>query len=226
METQEDQQTINHENASQGLFQKIVSAYREHILVHGTEPASIYSFCKEIGIEESEFYEHFNDFDQVADAFWTAVFESVVDATMKEGEYDSYSVRERFLTFYYNFFEELKKHRSYALLSFRDSLFSLRPDNSSLGKLKKEYKMWAKDLLYQAMNNNEVASRSKLSDTYDTLFWYQFLFLINFWRKDKSKGFEKTDAAVEKSVNLSFDLIEKNALDSAFDFGKFMFQNR
>ncbi len=226
METQEDQQTINPENASQGLFQKIVNAYREHILVHGTEPASIYSFCKGIGIEESEFYEHFNDFDQVADAFWTAVFESVVAATMQEDEYDSYSVQERFLTFYYNFFEELKKHRSYALLSFRDSLFSLRSDNSGLGKLKKEYKMWAKDLLYQAMNNNEVASRSKLSDTYDTLFWYQFLFLINFWRKDKSKGFEKTDAAVEKSVNLSFDLIEKNALDSAFDFGKFMFQNR
>ncbi len=226
MEIQEDQHTMGNENTSEDLSQKIMEAYKEYILLNGTEPASIYSFCKQIGIEESEFYQHFNDFDQIADAFWTSVFSTVVTATTEEGEYDSYTVREKFLTFYYNFFEELKKHRSYALLSFKESLFSLKPDNRSLGKLKKEYKMWAKGLLYQAMDNDEIASRSKLSDTYDTLFWYQFLFLINFWRKDKSRGFEKTDAAIEKSVNLSFDLIEKNALDSAFDFGKFMFQNR
>ncbi len=226
METQEDQQTMHNEGATHDLAQKIIDGYKEHVLLHGSAPASIYSFCKEMGIEEAEFYEHFNDFDQVADAFWTSVFTEVTEATAQEAEYDSYTAREKFLTFYYNFFEELKKHRSYALLSFNESVFTLRPDTKSLGKLKREYKMWAKDLLYQAINNNEIATRSRLTDTYDTLFWYQFLFLINFWRKDKSRGFEKTDAAIEKSVNLSFDLIEKNALDSAFDFGKFMFQNR
>jgi hypothetical protein len=71
----------------------------------------------------------------------------------------------------------------------------------------------------------EIAGRSKLSDNYDSLFWYQFMFLLDFWRKDGSTDFERTDEAIEKSVNLSFDLIEKNALDSAFDFGKFIFQN-
>jgi hypothetical protein len=49
-------------------------------------------------------------------------------------------------------------------------------------------------------------------------------FLLLFWRDDESAGFEKTDAAIEKSVNLAFDLIGKGAVDSAFDFAKFLYQ--
>jgi AcrR family transcriptional regulator len=226
MDTQKYATQEGADSTTENLNQQIIEAYKEHVLLHGSKPASIYSFCKAMNITESDFYQHFNDFEQVEDAFWSEVFGVVVTATEQEAEFDAYSVREKFLTFYYNFFTELKNHRSYALLSFNESLFSIKPNNRSLGQLKKAYKSWAKELIYQAVNNNEIASRSKLTDTYDSLFWYQFLFLINFWRKDKSKGFEKTDAAIEKSVNLSFDLIEKNALDSAFDFGKFMFQNR
>jgi hypothetical protein len=48
-------------------------------------------------------------------------------------------------------------------------------------------------------------------------------FVIGFWIKDNSQGFEKTDAAIEKAVNLSFDLLGKNIADSAFDFAKFVF---
>jgi hypothetical protein len=49
--------------------------------------------------------------------------------------------------------------------------------------------------------------------------------LLNFWIKDTSKGFEATDAAIEKSVTLGFKLMGENMLDQVFDFGKFMFQN-
>jgi hypothetical protein len=45
---------------------------------------------------------------------------------------------------------------------------------------------------------------------------------MNFWLNDKSKGFEKTDACIEKSFALSFELISNNAIQKAFDFGKFL----
>jgi hypothetical protein len=44
--------------------------------------------------------------------------------------------------------------------------------------------------------------------------------------KDHSKAFEKTDEAIERSINLSFDMLGKSPLDSALEFGKFLFQNR
>ena len=34
----------------------------------------------------------------------------------------------------------------------------------------------------------------------------------------------ETDEAIEKSVNLAFDIIGKGVLDNALDFGKFLFQ--
>ena len=51
-------------------------------------------------------------------------------------------------------------------------------------------------------------------------------FLLLFWKDDESPGFEKTDAAVEKSVNLAFDLIGKGAVDSFIDFAKFLYQSK
>jgi ubiquinone biosynthesis protein COQ9 len=49
---------------------------------------------------------------------------------------------------------------------------------------------------------------------------------LKFWIDDTSNAFEKTDAAIEKSVNLAMDLMGKSPLDAALDFGKFLFQNK
>ena len=65
-----------------------------------------------------------------------------------------------------------------------------------------------------------------MDDKYADGLWVNFVFIINFWLKDNSKGFEKTDEAIERSVNLAFDLMGKSALDAALDFGKFLFQNK
>ncbi len=205
---------------------KIIESYREHVLANGQEPVSVHSFCNDLGIEEQEFYEYFNNFDQVADAFWTQLFEEVRNALEAGEEYSLFSTRDKLLTFYYGFFERLRQHRSYFIISYDDGFFGLSPQSRSLHQLKRSFKDWVADLVMEGIHREEISSRSRLTETYSSLFWYQFMFLMNFWKKDRSRGFEKTDAAIEKAVNLSFDLIEKNALDSAFDFGKFMFQNR
>jgi hypothetical protein len=54
----------------------------------------------------------------------------------------------------------------------------------------------------------------------------QLAFLLMFWRDDNSPAFEQTDAAIEKSVNLAFDLIGKGAIDSMLDFAKFLYQSK
>jgi hypothetical protein len=72
----------------------------------------------------------------------------------------------------------------------------------------------------------EVAARPYLDKQYPALFWFHLGFVLLFWKDDDSAGFEKTDAAVEKSVNLAFDLIGKGALDTAIDFAKFIYQTK
>ena len=56
--------------------------------------------------------------------------------------------------------------------------------------------------------------------------WMQVGFVFRYWVEDRSPRFEKTDAAIEKSVNLAFDLMGKSALDSFLDFAKFLYQHK
>jgi hypothetical protein len=221
-------ESVHKEEPATGVntLDKIVEAYIDYMLMHGEEPASVYSFCKTLDINESEFYEFFNDFGQIAERFWRLQFEETLETLEKDAAYAEFSVREKMLSLYYAFFEQMKKHRSFAVLSFKESIASLKREHKHLGEMKRSYKQWVKQLVAEGLSQGEIAGRSKLTDTYDELYWIQFLFLLNFWKNDRSKNFERTDAAVEKTVNLSFDLIEKNALDSALDFGKFIFQNR
>ncbi len=208
------------------LRQEIIQAYQDHLLMKGENPASVYAFCKELKISEEDFYQYFSDFEAIAGQFWIGLFNDNLQRLINSSDWEEFLVREKLLTFYYSFFEACKAHRSYALLTLKGSLMGMKREFADIKDLKKEYKSWIKQLVQEGQGRGEIAGRSKLSDVYDDLFWYQFMFLLDFWRKDRSKGFEKTDEAIEKSVNLSFDLIEKNALDSAFDFGKFIFQNR
>jgi hypothetical protein len=56
--------------------------------------------------------------------------------------------------------------------------------------------------------------------------WLQFLYVSRVWANDDSKDYQITDAAIEKSVNLLFELMRKGPLDMAIEFAKFMYQNK
>jgi AcrR family transcriptional regulator len=208
------------------LKAKIIKKYQECLLLEGHDPASVYAFCKELGIAEGDFYQHFNDFDQIASAFWEELFSDNLGRLTAAKEWETFSAREKLLSFYFSFFESVKQHRSYALLILKKAKLGMPHTSNEMSGLKEHFKKWIKELIAEGRMNDEIAGRSKLNDVYDDLFWFQFMFLLDFWKKDRTSGFESTDEAIEKAINLSFDLIEKNALDSAFDFGKFMFQNR
>jgi len=53
----------------------------------------------------------------------------------------------------------------------------------------------------------------------------QFAFVLNFWIKDQSAGFEKTDEAIEKGVNVTFDFFQRSPIDNLLEYGKFLAQN-
>ena len=56
--------------------------------------------------------------------------------------------------------------------------------------------------------------------------WIQFLYISRDWANDDSEEFQITDAAIEKSVNLIFELMRKGPVDLMIDFAKFAYQNK
>lgn len=200
------------------------NAYINHLLEHGTEPSSVFKFAKDLGTEEQDFYTHFNSFKVLERSIWEGWCKQTIADIRKDDAYMGYSVREKLLAFYYTWIQALGQNRSYALMRLGEIRHGdLNP--YFLAGLKESFGDFINDLMMEGKDTSEVAERP-FSMHYSKAFWLHFLFIQKFWLNDESKGFEKTDAAIEKSVNLAFDLVGKGALDSMLDFGKFLFQNR
>lgn len=203
---------------------KILKAYRRALLTDGKQPSSVFVFCQSLGLSEDDFYQYFGSFDAIDKEIWKGYLATVSGRLKKDTNYASFSIREKILAFYFTLTEVLKSDRSFVLLTLKDWKNPAMPP-SFMKAFKKEFDSWLEPVLLEGKQSGEIARRPMLDNQYVSLFWLHLLFVLQFWSKDDSAGFEKTDAAIEKSVNLAFDLIGKGVLDNALDFGKFLFQH-
>jgi AcrR family transcriptional regulator len=212
-------------SGSKASVDKIQKAYMESLLTHGVRPVSIYKFCLDMGISEQEFYDHFGSFEGLERLVWKGFIDKTIGRLHGDASFAGFTAREKILAFYFTLLEELRAHRSFILLESH-SLRRLEITPSFLKDFKTSFESFMEGILTEGKSKGEVATRPYLDKRYPQLFWLHLGFVLQFWKEDGSAGFEKTDAMIEKSVNLAFDLIGKGAIDSAFDFAKFMYQSK
>lgn len=213
------------ETFSAATDSRIIQAYKDYLLNHGYQPASVYKFAAELGISEDEFYKHFGSFDGIENSIWKEFINNTIQALEQDEAFSSFSSRDKILTFYFALFEELKKSRSFVLLQLKNHR-KLEFTPTFLKEFRATYEKFISGILEEGKASGEVAKRPFFDKRYAGVFWFHLGFLLLFWRDDNSAGFEKTDAAIEKSVNLAFDLIGKGAFDSVVDFAKFLYQTK
>lgn len=203
---------------------EIVSAYMEHVLLEGN-PKSVFSFCKHNKIEESEFYKHFGSIESLKKLIWVDFYLHVEALLLKNEEFSSYSSREKLLTFYFTFFEMLTANRSYVLFALNEEKHSFKNLNQ-LSKLRSKIKDFGVELVELDNEDKQIKITKKPVAVVSEAVWVQFLFLLKFWLSDESAGFEKTDVAIEKSVNTVFDVFDNTPLENIIDFGKFLWKEK
>ena len=219
------------------ISDKIKEAYLDYLLEHGEAPPSVYQFAKRLKMKEGTFYEHYNSFTSLERDIWRGFFDQALAQIQNDEVYKEYSVREKLLAFYYTWVEVLKNNRSY--VTFRVQRMGLsgmgtRQVGSNVGRLnidvlsrfKEGFLDFANELIMEGKETEEVVDRPIIGKNYGEGLWRQVLFVLNFWVQDDSQNFERTDVAIEKAVNLSFDLMGRSALDSAVDFARFLYQGR
>jgi hypothetical protein len=54
--------------------------------------------------------------------------------------------------------------------------------------------------------------------------WLHLVSAIEFWKKDTSPSFEKTDIYIEKTIDTGFELMDNEPLRKVLDLGKFLFK--
>jgi len=204
--------------------EEIQNAYIDYVLTKGIKPASVYIFAKDNNMSEEEFYNFYGSFEGIEESIWTDLCQRALSEVQNQEIWEQYSSREKTLAFFYALIELLKSKRSFVLYSLKQSGQTIGTP-SILKGVKNLFESFASGLVDQGVESGELANRRFLTSKYKDALWIQFGVIVNFWAKDNSAGFEKTDEAIEKGINVTFDLFGKSPLDSLFDYGKFMMNN-
>lgn len=204
----------------------IVSMYMEYVLEHSSNPSSVYKFAKINNFEETLFYEHFSSFEAIE----TGVFKSFYSNTMKLLElneaFQNYNSRNKLLSFYFTFFENLTANRSYVVFSLNKGKNNHLKGLKSLGELKKVFCEFIESLHIETIDLKNDRFEKIQQRSIKESAWFQLLTTIKFWLDDSSPSFEKTDIFIEKSVNASFDILDNTPVKSIIDLGKFLFKEK
>ncbi|MCK0144923.1 TetR family transcriptional regulator C-terminal domain-containing protein [Arenibacter sp. F26102] len=203
----------------------IISSYMDFVLENNENPKSVYAFAKANNFEESKFYEFFGSFEAIEKHVFKAFFDNTLSVLEKSEDYKSFDARNKLLSFYFTFFENLTANRSYvvyALDRHKNGLKSL----TLLSELKKSFTTYIEGLNIETLDIKQEQIDKIQQRALQESAWLQLLLTIKFWMDDTSASFEKTDIFIEKSVNTSFDVLNIAPLKSVLDFGKFIFKER
>tara|TARA_R100001369_G_C3304855_1_gene166337 strand:+ start:36 stop:692 length:657 start_codon:yes stop_codon:yes gene_type:complete len=203
----------------------IIGFYMEYVLTYHEKPTSVYAFTKVNKFEEQNFYAFFSSFESLEQSVFKVFFDNTIDTLDKSGDYYSFDARNKLLSFYYTFFENLTANRSYVLYTLENNKNSLK-SLKMLSHLKKRFTNYIEQLDIKTIDLKQEQLVKLQNRSLKESAWFQLLLAIKFWLDDTSPSFEKTDIFIEKSVRVSFDLINTTPLKSIIDLGKFLHKEK
>ncbi|WP_412468173.1 TetR/AcrR family transcriptional regulator [Pedobacter sp. KLB.chiD] len=204
--------------------QQIRKGYLDYVLTNSEKPKSVYVFAKKLKITEADFYQFFSSFESIEKTIWFELtFETITKIKAQE-IWLRYTAREKMLSFFYSYLENLKNERSFVIYSLKRHRGKFSTPEVLAG-VKPIFENFAQEVIEEGLDSGELAERRFLSKRYKDALWIQFAFILNFWIDDDSEGFEKSDEAIEKGINVTFDLFQHSPIDNLLEYGKFLSRN-
>lgn len=204
--------------------ERILAGYTAYLQEHGHPPKSVRAFCKPLEISDAEFFRNFGSLDAVESELWRTRIDHVIASLRLGPEWVQFSARERMTAFLFAFLEDSLELRS-ALLTRQCEIHPLaRP--AWLSGLRRSHRAFVQEVIDRGLETGKIAERGTLINVYPDVFHAHLLAIIGYHLRDTSPGYERTDAFIEKSVRLAFDLIGTQAVDSAADLLRFLIPSR
>ncbi|MCW3169937.1 TetR family transcriptional regulator C-terminal domain-containing protein [Chryseobacterium sp. 09-1422] len=205
---------------------RIFELYGDYILNHGEKPKSIYRFAKDNEFEERDFYDYFASFEQIERMMLVNLFDKSVDLASEVNSSNEISSKEQLLNVYFIFFENMTMNRSLVLMI-------LGNDKLQSAKISKQLKDTHREFIRTLDFNDWQLIKKAKNDVKnfhekarEEALWLHFISSIEFWKKDTSPAFEKTDLYIEKTIDTGFELIDNEPLRKLVDLGKFLFKEK
>jgi hypothetical protein len=203
---------------------QIKKSYIDYVLTHGEQPKSVYNFAKSLKISEADFYKSYSSFISIEKAVWEDMTQKTLVKIKEQKVWAKYTAREKVLSFFYSYIEVLKTQRSFIIYTLKEHPKRLTTPEVLSG-VRPLFQDFAQETINDGLDKGELADRKFFSKRYKDALWIQFGFIIKFWIDDDSPAFEKTDEAIEKGINVTFDLFQRSPIDNLFEYGKFIARN-
>lgn len=203
-----------------GSRETILDSFASQWSEAGASPHSVARFCRQAGITEAVFFKHFPSLHALEKAFWRHWISGVISAVESGDDWEAFAARDRYLAFLFALTQSATARRSLLLERFHDISPISHP--AALEGMRKEFLEFAHRLVDRGTESGEIADRRVLTTLYPGILYVHLRWVMDQWLKDESDGFERTDAFIEKTVALAFDLFRSQALDSAADLIRFL----
>ena len=204
--------------------EKIFELYGDYLLNHGEKPKNVYLFAKENNFEEKEFYHYFSGFEQIESEILNHLFTKSLELASEVNSSSEVTTKEKLLNVYYIFFENMTMNRSLVL----SILGSNKIQNiKTLQNLRETHQQFVNTLDFNEWEMIEKAKediRKFNEKSRQEALWLHLVSAIDFWKKDTSPDFVKTDIFIEKTVDTGFELMDNEPLRKVFDLGKFLWK--
>ena len=206
---------MNAGSTEQGI---LIETYIRRVLRKGTPYPTVFKLCKKAGVDETAFYAHFPNLDAVAASAWLQPLNAAHEIVAADEEFEHFGLHNKIVSLLYTTLEQATAHRSFMLQAWP----GLDVKSGPLRDQARAYKQVVMPWIEQAVADGTIARRAAGPSVYARVFSAHYILVLDFWLKDESNQFERTDAFVEKTVTLAMDLIGKQAFDSALDLARFI----
>lgn len=191
------------------------------LVVKEGRPATFQEAIDKLAAQEVEINSNFPSLSALeADIFLDAFIE-VRDQLLGDEVFAAYSAREKLLAIYYTWLEQLSPQKEFwRIVDRAQFLFDCQ---AYMRQTKAPFQEFVNIVIEQGLEEGSIAKRP-FTEYYTGPMWCSSNYILHTWLRDNSESSERSDAAVEKTVNFVFDLMEPSWLDSGFEWTKFVFQ--
>lgn len=203
----------------------LIDIYMDEVVQLQGKPADIATFANTHNFEEDDFYAHFESFAAIEQAIFKILFDTSVATLAESPDFVSFSKKDKLLSLFYTFFENLTLNRDFVLItvgSYGNQLMAL----SLFSDMKISFTGFMGMLNFEtiSLNIETVENLQKTSITEGA--WIQLLLTIKFWMTDDSVELQNTDIFIEKSINTSLELLNTQSFQNILDLGKFLYNEK
>lgn len=197
----------------------IIEKYKK-FRTENPQAQGLHEFLQNSRIEASHFFHNFGSLRALEKLTHQSTVERAIQRLHEDEQYLSYSGREKMLAFCFTWFDELVETRLYLLMLHETCAETCRFSSD----ISSSIRTYLKEILSEAEAKGEVPLRLFLNNTYPQVGLVAIKFLLEVWLRDTSPKFSRTDKAVEKTVNLYFDLICRGPIESVLEFSRFLLE--